>query len=171
MNEKTKLGIILVALFPFTLLLTSMYSSVGALIFPYFVFLLPIIFQLFNVYQKVDSTIKRDLLNLTQRKKDKMLLHASENDNIDEIKYSKNYIMIIINTNNLDLVYIDAAHDYDSVKQDILTWLPKIKKGGFIAGHDYRYDPNIGVYEAVNDIFVNDYKINSFPDSSFIIKL
>ena len=72
---------------------------------------------------------------------------------------------------SLDLVYIDAAHDYDSVKQDILTWLPKIKKGGFIAGHDYRYDPNIGVYEAVNDIFVNDYKINSFPDSSFIIKL
>ena len=72
---------------------------------------------------------------------------------------------------SLDLVYIDAAHDYNSVKQDILTWLPKIKKGGFIAGHDYRYDPNIGVYEAVNDIFVNDYKINSFPDSSFIIKL
>jgi len=70
---------------------------------------------------------------------------------------------------SLDLVYIDAAHDYDSVKQDILTWLPKIKKGGFIAGHDYRYDPNIGVYEAVNDIFVNDYKIISFPDSSFII--
>ena len=72
---------------------------------------------------------------------------------------------------SLDLVYIDAAHDYYSVKEDILTWLPKIKKGGFIAGHDYRYDPNIGVYEAVNDIFVNDYKINSFPDSSFIIKL
>lgn len=72
---------------------------------------------------------------------------------------------------SLDLVYIDAAHDYDSVRQDILTWLPKIKKGGFIAGHDYRYDKNIGVYEAVNDIFANDYKINSFPDSSFIVKV
>ena len=73
--------------------------------------------------------------------------------------------------NSLDFVYIDAAHDYDNVRQDILTWLPKIKKGGHIGGHDYRYDPNIGVYEAVNDIFVDDYKIITFPDSSFIVKV
>lgn len=72
---------------------------------------------------------------------------------------------------SLDFVYIDAAHDYDNVRQDILTWLPKIKKGGYISGHDYRYDSNIAVYEAVNDIFVNDYKITSFPDSSFIIEV
>ena len=92
-------------------------------------------------------------------------------ENVYKVKKSSVEASKDFEDGSLDLVYIDAAHDYDSVKQDILTWLPKIKKGGFIAGHDYRYDPNIGVYEAVNDIFVNDYKINSFPDSSFIIKI
>jgi len=92
-------------------------------------------------------------------------------ENVYKVKKSSVEASKDFKDGSLDLVYIDAAHDYDSVRQDILTWLPKIKKGGFIAGHDYRYDPNIGVYEAVNDIFVNDYKINLFPDSSFIIKL
>lgn len=92
-------------------------------------------------------------------------------ENVYKVKKSSFEASKDFEVGSLDLVYIDAAHDYDSVKQDILTWLPKIKKGGFIAGHDYRYDPNIGVYEAVNDIFVNDYKIILFPDSSFIIRV
>ena len=92
-------------------------------------------------------------------------------ENVYKVKKSSFEASKDFKDGSLDLVYIDAAHDYDSVKQDILTWLPKIKKGGFIAGHDYRYDPNIGVYEAVNDIFINDYKITSYPDSSFIIQI
>jgi predicted O-methyltransferase YrrM len=36
-----------------------------------------------------------------------------------------------------DLVYIDGAHDYMSVKKDIEHYLPKIKKGGYISGHDF----------------------------------
>lgn len=35
-----------------------------------------------------------------------------------------------------DVVYIDGNHKYEAVKQDILTYLPKVKKGGFLAGHD-----------------------------------
>jgi predicted O-methyltransferase YrrM len=52
---------------------------------------------------------------------------------------------------SLDFVFIDAAHDYESVSKDILNWFPKIKKGGTIAGHDYHF--NVGVYQAVNDFF------------------
>jgi len=40
---------------------------------------------------------------------------------------------------SLDFVYIDAAHDYISVKQDIEAWRPKIKSGGVLGGHDF-YD-------------------------------
>lgn len=55
-----------------------------------------------------------------------------------------------------DFIFIDAAHDYESVKRDIITWLPKLKKNGIIAGHDYT--TSRGVFKAVNEIFT---KINS----------
>jgi hypothetical protein len=38
---------------------------------------------------------------------------------------------------SLDFVYIDANHAYDYVKDDILNWYPKVKKGGYLCGHDY----------------------------------
>jgi len=36
----------------------------------------------------------------------------------------------------LDLVFIDADHSYGSIKQDIELWLPKVKAGGILCGHD-----------------------------------
>ena len=36
-----------------------------------------------------------------------------------------------------DFVFIDANHVYESVKADILAYLPKMKSGGVLAGHDY----------------------------------
>ena len=37
----------------------------------------------------------------------------------------------------LDFVFIDAAHDYDSVVKDVAAWWPKLKPTGIFAGHDY----------------------------------
>lgn len=51
---------------------------------------------------------------------------------------------------SLDFVFIDAAHDYDNVKNDILHWKNKITPGGRIAGHDYDY-PDVS--RAVHEIF------------------
>ena len=56
--------------------------------------------------------------------------------------------------NSLDFVFIDAGHDYESVKKDLESWYPKVKEGGLIAGHDYHY--NCGVYPAVNEFFGKD---------------
>lgn len=53
---------------------------------------------------------------------------------------------------SLDFVFIDADHVYENVKKDVLAWMPKIKEGGIIAGHDFvNYHP--GVIQAVCEVF------------------
>jgi hypothetical protein len=37
----------------------------------------------------------------------------------------------------LDFVYIDGNHEYAFVADDIATYLPKLKVGGIIGGHDF----------------------------------
>lgn len=41
-----------------------------------------------------------------------------------------------IEDNSLDICFIDADHSYEFVKKDILNYLPKIKNGGVLCGHD-----------------------------------
>lgn len=52
--------------------------------------------------------------------------------------------------NSIDAIFIDAGHSYESVKKDIDYWLPKMKNGSVIAGHDYHWD---SVKKAVNESF------------------
>lgn len=74
------------------------------------------------------------------------------------VSYSGQFDLMIMDSaeaanyfDSVDFVFIDAAHDYDSVKKDILAWLPKTK--GVIAGHDY-IPTYPGVMGAVDEIFV-----------------
>jgi predicted O-methyltransferase YrrM len=57
---------------------------------------------------------------------------------------------------SLDFVFIDGNHRYDYVKKDIEAWLPKIKKGGIISGHDYQA---AGVSTAVGETFGDSAKV------------
>lgn len=52
---------------------------------------------------------------------------------------------------SVDFVFIDANHTYQFVKDDVNAWLPKVKKGGIIAGHDYNAPHE--VKQAVDEIF------------------
>ena len=55
---------------------------------------------------------------------------------------------------SIDIVFIDACHEYECVKEDIAAWLPKVKKGGVIAGHDYIWrSPEDPVKTAVDEAF------------------
>lgn len=56
---------------------------------------------------------------------------------------------------SIDLIFVDASHDYRDVKNDILTWLPKISTTGIISGHDYGLQ-YIGVIKAVTEVFGTD---------------
>lgn len=58
--------------------------------------------------------------------------------------------------NSLDMVFIDAIHLYENVKEDIQAWLPKIKSGGIISGDDYS-DSFPGVIKAVQEIFGKNF--------------
>ena len=37
---------------------------------------------------------------------------------------------------SLDFVFIDGDHSYDQVLADMRAWLPKVKDGGWLGGHD-----------------------------------
>lgn len=58
---------------------------------------------------------------------------------------------------SIDVVFIDADHSYEGVRQDIEWWHPKVAPGGWIGGHDYgNPDPRFGgVDRAVDEAFNN----------------
>jgi predicted O-methyltransferase YrrM len=77
-------------------------------------------------------------------------------ENIEPVKNNINIIKSLsweassnYEDESLDFVFIDAGHDYESIKKDLISWLPKVKKGGVIAGHDYYYKP---IFDTVDEI-------------------
>jgi hypothetical protein len=61
-------------------------------------------------------------------------------------KFDKRYTLKIDHSNkacvyqedgSLDFVFIDAEHTTPAVITDITLWLPKVRKGGIMCGHDY----------------------------------
>jgi hypothetical protein len=55
----------------------------------------------------------------------------------------------LISDGALDFVYIDACHYFNEVMLDILLWAPKVRKGGIVAGHDFRDLYKCGVVDAI----------------------
>lgn len=67
---------------------------------------------------------------------------------------------------SLDLLYLDACHTYECVMEDLNKWFPKVKKGGIIAGHDYK-NRAYGVYPAVWNFTMGGrlYEVFDIPEN------
>jgi predicted O-methyltransferase YrrM len=49
---------------------------------------------------------------------------------------------------SVDFVWIDGDHSDEAVLADIAGWLPKVRKGGWIGGHDHDHPAHPGVRAA-----------------------
>jgi hypothetical protein len=61
---------------------------------------------------------------------------------------------------SIDAVYIDACHQYGAVRCDNEIWLPKVRTGGIISGHDFCIAHTrlavLDVFGGVDGTFVDD---------------
>lgn len=111
-------------------------------------------------YVEIDPSFMQDA--------EQQLLNMMQNyNNIQKIKKTSMEACILFEDNSLDAVYIDGAHDFENIKLDIFNWLPKVKVGGYISGHDYTTVPVIKY--VVDNIFPN-HDIKVYQDSSWIVK-
>lgn len=83
--------------------------------------------------------------------------------------------------NYFDLIYIDGDHSYEGCLRDIEDWYPKLKKGGFLVGDDFRDDEmrvtlkkyikfHFGVIQSVNEFTKkNNLKFHELTNNGWCI--
>lgn len=107
-------------------------------------------------YIMVEKEINPKLLEMFERNKEKPLALIA----MPSVQAAD-----LIADESLDMVYIDADHSYEAVREDILKWFPKVKMGGIFSGHDYNPCGGFGVHQAVNEL-VNDFQL--LPDDASV---
>lgn len=74
------------------------------------------------------------------------------------LKGSTNQFKHFLPAQFFDLIFIDAAHDYKSVLNDLIISMRALTPGGLLIGHDYHSDGH-GVINAVNQILYESKSI------------
>lgn len=93
--------------------------------------------------------------------------YSKENDvytkfmsNMTELELNKNVNVLwmesdvahkFIDDGYFDLIFIDGDHIYEQVSNDIKNYLPKIKSGGIISGHDFEIGFDLDL-ESLNEL-------------------
>lgn len=97
-------------------------------------------------------------------------VYVPNEDIITKHKMTSKEANSLFEDESLDFVYIDGNHQYESVKEDLKLWWPKVKEGGFIGGHDYNNPPHPGVEKAVNEFFQRQPD-KTFKDTSWLVQV
>jgi predicted O-methyltransferase YrrM len=84
-------------------------------------------------YDDNDSASKSDYTKVIEL----FLEIKSKYGNIEYINMKSENAINLLQNLKVDLVYIDGALTYEQVKKDIENYIPLIKIGGFISGHDF----------------------------------
>lgn len=71
---------------------------------------------------------------------------------LPSVEAAKTFYPDGVTTTHFDLVFIDGDHSYEACKADIIAWLPLVKGGGWIGGHDYGKERFPGVTQAVDEM-------------------
>jgi len=72
--------------------------------------------------------------------------------------------------NSLDFVYIDGAHDFRNVADDICEWSKKVRPGGIVFGHDYKRSTNKSKHKLYVKDVVDAYMYSHDISPWFILK-
>ena len=86
---------------------------------------------------------------------------------IIKVKFMSSEVVDMFGDESIDFVYIDGNHTYNAVKEDIKNYLPKVKKGGIISGHDYGFIGTPDVKKAVDESF-NKPPMKIYSDHSWL---
>ena len=84
-----------------------------------------------------------DGANIDNNKQEKLYeevkkrLHKFGEERINLIREFSNKSVKNFEDLSIDLIYLDARHDFCSVLEDLQLYFPKVKCGGIIAGHDF----------------------------------
>lgn len=87
--------------------------------------------------------------------------------NVVKKKMNSKDASVFFENNSIDILYIDSDHSSENVEKEIKTWFLKIKKDGFIAGHDFNLPT---VFNVVTKYFDPTF-IEIFNDTSWIVSV
>jgi len=102
------------------------------------------VYNLVDAWEKQDPTYAEsanvaDSEHLGHMEQAKSLTRSAANP-ATKVNFIRGYSNVVhrnFGDESVDFIYVDARHDYCSVREDLELYWPKISCGGIFAGHDY----------------------------------
>lgn len=108
--------------------------------------------------------------HVSQEKLDQFYVETTERLDPYDCEVIRGYSLESVNIfedETLDFVYLDANHSFVHIAQDLDAWSKKVRKGGIVAGHDYK---RFGGKYGLNSCHVKDV-VNAWVRAYQIQKL